>query len=509
MSPPFTMRKSILSLFLLLALGLYAVSSLTVKERQTANVANGGHFLQISADFPLEEAPVNRSNKERIVSFSDVLQDVTPAVVGVYPSRIIKVREGRRSSNPLEEMLRRYYGLPIPQQDDDVEPEERKLPQGMGSGVIISPDGYILTNHHVITDDRGNVADEIEVQLNDGNRFIAEIVGKDERTDIAVLKVDAEDLPSLAMADSDNLQVGDIVFAVGNPLSVGLTVTMGIVSATGRSGLRLLGQGGYENFIQTDASINPGNSGGALVDAEGRLIGINTAIISRSGGNIGIGFAIPITLGRNIMLSLIDSGAVQRGLLGVRINDMTREMAEAFSYDGDGGALVESVQDGLPASNAGIERGDIIVDIGGKKIETANELRLTVASMLPGTSVTVTVVREGEKRAFEVVLSDMENPYSFASGTAAELLKGVVLEPLSSRYREDYNIPNRVEGLVVTDVKSRSPHSKSLREGMIIIEINDYAVRDPSAVATALRSGSNKLWTYDRGSFGYQVIRVE
>ncbi len=508
MSQPITMRKSILSLFLLLALGLYALSSLTVKERQTAKSGDRGHFLQISAEFPLEDKPVARSNKDRIVSFSDILKDVTPAVVGVYPSRIVKIREGRRY-NPLEEMLRRYYGLPIPQHDEDVEPEERKLPQGMGSGVIVSPDGYILTNHHVITDDRGNVADEIEVQLNDGRRFIAAIVGKDERTDIAVLKIDEDDLPSLDMADSDNLQVGDIVFAVGNPLSVGLTVTMGIVSATGRTGLGILIEGGYENFIQTDASINPGNSGGALVDAEGRLVGINTAIISRTGGNIGLGFAIPITLGRNIMLSLIDSGAVQRGLLGVRIDNLTREMAEAFNYEGMGGALVQSVEDGLPASIAGIQRGDIIVDIGGKKISTSNDLRLTVASMPPGTAVTVTVVRGGEKRAFEVVLSDMENPHSLASGTATELLYGVVLESLNSRYRENYTIPDRIEGLIVTDVKRRSPHSNSLREGMVIIEINDNAVRDPSALATALRSGPNKLWTYDRGSYGYQVIRVE
>ncbi len=494
----------------MLAVGLYALTSITGKndDRAASSESGSGQYIKVSADFPLETQPVNRENKNKIVSFSDVLDDVTPAVVGVYPSRIVKVRDGRRS-NPLEEMLRRYYGLPTPRQNDGEEPEERKLPQGMGSGVIISSDGYILTNNHVISDDRGNVADEIEVRLNDGRQFTAEIVGHDEPTDIAVLKVAAEDLPSLKMADSDNLHVGDIVFAVGNPLSVGLTVTMGIVSATGRSGLGILGQEGYENFIQTDASINPGNSGGALVDAEGRLVGINTAIISRTGGNIGIGFAIPITLGRNIMLSLVDSGTVQRGLLGVRIANLTPELSEAFGHTGTSGALVQSVEEGLPASNAGIQRGDIVVDIGGRKIEVANDLRLTVASMQPGTPVTVTLMRDGKKLEFEVILSDMKNPYSLTSGDSGELLEGVVLEPISSRYQDEYKLPGRVEGLVVTDVNGRSPHIRSIREGMVIVEINDHPVRDLAAAAAALRKGANKLWTYDRGSFGYQVIRVD
>ncbi len=503
------MRKSILSIFLFLALGLFVLTSFTSREEYTAKTGDRSRFIQVSADFPLEEEPVDRSSKDRIVSFSDVLEDVTPAIVGVYPSRIVKVYENRRSSNPLEEMLRRYYGLPTPRRDDDEEPEERKLPQGMGSGVIISPDGYILTNNHVVSDDRGNVADEIEVQLNDGRRVTAEIVGKDERTDIAVIKVEAGELPSVKMADSDNLKVGDIVFAVGNPLSVGLTVTMGIVSATGRSGLSILGEGGYENFIQTDASINPGNSGGGLIDAEGRLVGINTAIISRTGGNIGIGFAIPITLARNIMLSLVESGTVQRGLLGVRPANLTPDLAEAFGHEGTSGALVQFVEEGLPASNAGIRRGDIVVDIGGKKIETMNDLRLTVASMPPGTPVIVTVMREGEKHEFEVTLSDMENPYSLGAGSSGELLKGVVLEPISSQHRDTYNLPDRVDGVVVTDIKRGSPHIRSLREGMVIVEINDQPVEDLSSVASVLRKGANKLWTFDRGSFGFQVIRVE
>ena len=234
-------------------------------------------------------------------------------MVSVYASRIVRVMR-ERQVDPLEEMLRRFYGVPVPRdRQDNGEREgngqERKLPYGMGSGVIISSDGYILTNRHVVTDERGDDVDEIRVSLSEEKELLAEIVGSDKRTDIAVLKVDAEDLPFINMANSDNLRVGDILFAIGNPLRVGTTVTQGIVSATGRTELGILGMGsqGYENFIQTDASINPGNSGGALVDAEGRLVGINTAIYSRTGGNIGIGFAIPTNLARSVLVKLLET----------------------------------------------------------------------------------------------------------------------------------------------------------------------------------------------------------
>jgi serine protease Do len=460
--------------------------------------------------FPLDTEPVDRSRQDRIVSFSGILGEATPAVVGVYPSRIVKVSERGRGSNPLEEMLRDYYGIEPREPGENNEGGERKMRQGMGSGVLISADGYVLTNHHVINDEHGNSADEVLVRMNDGREFAAAIVGSDEHTDVAVLKIAENDLPFLPMADSENLQVGDIVFAVGNPLSVGLTVTMGIVSATGRTGLGILGQRGYEDFIQTDASINPGNSGGALVDADGRLVGINSAIYSRSGGSIGIGFAIPVTLAREISLSLLETGTVQRGFLGVGIKDLSRDLAEAFGRSETSGALVQEVHEGLPAARAGIERGDIIIAVSDAEINSANDLRFVIASIPPGTAVTVTVVRDGQERVFDVVLSNLENP-GVALGPARgdDILEGVVLELLSDTFRGEFDVEEEVSGVAVVKVNARSPHAKTLRAGMVIVEINDDPVGSIENARVNFRPGVNKLWIYDRGGYAFATVRVE
>ncbi len=506
MSRESNMRQYLIALAILVPVGGYLLHSLLAKEEKA--IRAGRAEVSVAApDFPLDANPIDRSNSERVGSYSDVLADVNPAVVGVYPSRIVRVIDGRRL-NPLEEMLRRYYGLPLPEGGNS-EGEERKLPQGLGSGVIVSADGYILTNNHVITDERGNKADEILVQLSDQREFVAEIVGSDERTDVAVLKVDAEDLPHLPMADSDNLRVGDIVFAVGNPLGVGLTVTMGIVSATGRTNLGLLGQEGFENFIQTDASINPGNSGGPLVDADGRLVGINTVIISRSGGNIGIGFAIPVTLARNVMLSLIQTGTVPRGLLGVNIQDLDRDIAEAMELEDTRGALIQNVIEGLPAHTAGLRRGDVILAVGDKEIAGVSDLQFFIGSSPPGTAVTLTVMREGRKQEFEVTLSDKDDPTQIAGGSSDSILEGITLEKLNSRTREEFGIDVDVEGIAVTAVEARSPHVRSLREGMVIVEVNKSPVRSLSDVQNLLKRGANYLWVHDRGgTYGYVAIRL-
>ena len=300
--------------------------------------------LRKPIEIELDSTPITGTPSSSVVSYADVLEGATPAVVAVYTARVVRVAQ--RRSDPREEMLRRFFGLPPSSggnySEEDV--EERRIPAGVGSGVIVSKDGYILTNNHVITNERGSEVDEILVQLADDREFPAEIVGRDPKTDLAVLKIEQNELPYITMADSDNLRVGDVVFAVGNPLGVGQTVTMGIVSATGRSGLHLLGEQAYENFIQTDASINQGNSGGALIDAAGRLVGINTAILSQSGGNIGIGFAIPSTLARNIMVNLLDDGTIRRGFLGVSIKDLDSDIAEAFGLEDTQGALIQSVE---------------------------------------------------------------------------------------------------------------------------------------------------------------------
>ncbi len=499
------MRRSLfIGLILVLSVG-YVLRSLWTGAHASSLQDNSP---AVAADFPIDQNPLDRSNTQRITSYADVLNEVTPTVVAVYPSRMVRVLQNR-SRNSIEELLRRYYGLPPSSGDRSGEVEERRMPTGMGSGVIISKDGYILTNSHVIIDEQGQLADHILVSLGDGRELTAEIVGRDDRTDVAVLKVDAQDLPYLNMADSENMRVGDVVFALGNPLGVGLTVTMGIVSATGRSGLNLLGGGGYENFIQTDASINPGNSGGALVDAEGRLVGINTAILSRTGGNIGIGFAIPINMARNILVSLLETGKVQRGLLGVRISDISPDIAEAFDLPNTSGALLQQVEDGLPADRAGLKRGDVVVSLDGRPIESSNDLRLSVSQTPPGTTVTLMVIREGKKSEFEVILASMDDPYGAIGSTQDSLLTGITVEPLSPELQNELGLDDQdLQGLVVTAIDSHSPHTSSLRVGVVIIEINDVRATSLDRARQALQKGVNKLWVFDRGNYGFIALRL-
>ena len=262
-------------------------------------------------ELPLDAEAIDRSDPVLLTSYAPVLKPAREAVVSVYTAHVVQVLR-QRGLDPREELLRRFYGLPSPRGRTEV--EEQWRPGGIGSGVILSAEGYILTNNHVISAPDGEAADEVLVQLTDGRELRAAVVGRDPASDLAVLQVEATDLPAIRLADSNQLEVGDIVFAIGNPMGVGLTITQGIVSATGRSNLAILGKSGYESFIQTDASINRGNSGGALVDAYGRLVGINTAILSEDGGNIGIGFAIPSTFARTIALRLLEEGEVRRGM---------------------------------------------------------------------------------------------------------------------------------------------------------------------------------------------------
>lgn len=477
--------------------------------------------------FKQDQSELDRSNAERLVSHADVLEGPIQAVVSVYPSKIVRVGASRGGGvSPLEEMLRRY-GFNVPQRPttpvpDGEDYEERRMPQGIGSGVIVSSDGYIITNHHVITDSYGKVADEIEVAMTDGSRMDASIIGSDPKTDIAILKVEGEELPFIPMANSDNLRVGDIVFAVGNPLSVGLTVTKGIVSATRRSNLNILerqaGYEAYENFIQTDASINPGNSGGAMLDAEGRLVGINSAIISGTGGNIGIGFAIPINLARDILIDLVETGSVRRGLLGVEISNLDPTMAEAFGLQSTQGALVQNVREGLPAAQAGIQKGDVIVALDEVAVRDTSSLRLRVAASDPGTEVDVKIIRNGEEMVIPVVLGDLEDPTAFvgraARDTGKDILTGVTVRVLNDELRAEFEVPEDVKGIVVTDVRGRSPYASSLRLGMVIIEVDDTKVSTIANFSEAVESsGDNviKMWVYDsrRGSKGFVALRLE
>lgn len=343
-----------------------------------------------------DRSPVGEGAKPGLVmSYADVIEPAQRAVVSVYSTKIIKERVA------IDPFFRRFFG--------DIPDQERESKQeGLGSGVIVTADGYILTNNHVVEG-----ADELKVTLADDRDFIAKVIGSDPKTDIAVLKIEAKDLPTVAFADSDKLRVGDIVFAMGNPLGVGQTVTMGIVSAKGRSKLGLLENvSGYEDFIQTDAAINMGNSGGALVDARGRLIGINSAILSPSRGNIGIGFAIPINLAGFIMNSLVEHGTVARGYLGVTSDTVTADVAEQLGLPKDTrGVVVTDIDPDSPAEKAGLKRTDVILAINNHPISTWEELRLLVSQVVPETKAVFKVVRDGKPRTIEVLLGQVtENP---------------------------------------------------------------------------------------------------
>lgn len=443
------------------------------------------------------------------VSYANVLNRATPSVVAVYTSRI--VRQSYYQSTPfgLQELLRQL-GRPMPQTAP--ESEERLERVGVGSGVIISGDGYIITNNHVIQVQSGQPADEIRVQLSDDKEYIATLVGTDEKTDVAVLKIEPDEaLPIVTIADSSKLRVGDVVFAIGNPLDVGLTATQGIVSALGRDSSGILGPGAYEDFIQTDAAINFGNSGGALIDAAGRLIGINTAIAKVPGSgrrSVGIGFAIPSNMALNVAKNLIETGAVPRGLLGLVPDNLTAELAEAFNLESTRGALVNHVQPNSPADRGGIRHGDVIVQVNDIEIESAQQLRLVISQMPPGSKVNVDLIRQGERLALQVILGSLNGPIS-GENTNRNILDGVLLETLNDQMRRSLSVPSNISGVVISDVAPESPYNGIMARGMVILEINGRSVAEPVDILEKLKSGANRLYVLHQGTSYYIVIYIQ
>lgn len=321
-----------------------------------------------------EVAVPGQAAPARAGSYSDAVHKAVPSVVNIFTAKAVKAARNPFANDPL---FRQFFG-------DQIEREQRST--GLGSGVIVSANGYILTNHHVI-----EAADQIEVATADGRKFKARVVGSDPDTDIAVLQVDAANLPAITFGNDDGLRAGDVVLAIGNPFGVGQTVTMGIVSAIGRNHL---GINAFENFIQTDAAINPGNSGGALIDATGNLVGINTAIYSRSGGSMGIGFAIPASSARQIMESIIETGGVTRGWIGVEAQEITPELAESFKLPAVSGALIAGVVRGGPADKAGVRPGDVLVAVEGKPVGDPQVMLKLVAALVPGKTATLKIRRE-------------------------------------------------------------------------------------------------------------------
>jgi Do/DeqQ family serine protease len=354
--------------------------------------------------FPADAAPApglttvadggeDRTLGASVDSYAAVVERVAPAVVTVRSER--RIRTSVRSPFQNDPRFREFFGDRFGTPD----PQPRRQ-EGLGSGVIVRSDGYLLTNHHVV-----DGATQVEVELNDGRTFEAQVVGSDAPSDLAVLKIDGTNLTTLPLGDSDAVRIGDIALAVGNPLGIGQTVTMGIVSAKGRA--TGLGDGGFEDFIQTDAPINRGNSGGALVSTRGELIGINSQILSPSGLNIGIGFAIPANMAKHVMTQLIEHGEVRRGMLGVTVQPVTSETARELGLKQIGGALVASVEAGSPAERAGLKKGDVIVGINGTDVKDGNELRNAVSQLLPGTNTTVVVVRDGREQRVDVRLAEL------------------------------------------------------------------------------------------------------
>jgi serine protease Do len=405
------------------------------------------------------------------VSYADVVKKVMPSVVKVEVTSAGKETTVQVPGVQMDPFFRQFFGIPGGGLQRIYTPPSH----GLGSGVIVTKDGYILTNNHVVDD-----ADKVKITLPDGREFIAKVIGKDKESDVAVVKIDARDLPAITLADSSKIEVGDVVLAVGNPFGLTQTVTRGIVSAKGRAAMDNLT---YQDFIQTDAAINPGNSGGALVDTDGRLIGVNTAIFSRSGGSEGIGLAIPTDLARQVMVSLVEHGKVTRGYLGVGVQPLSGALAKKFDLTNDSGALISDVKPDSPAAKAGLQSGDVILQFNGKPIADGRRLQLAVAETAPGIKVPVHVWRDGADKTIDVVLTSSPGEEKLAKDDSSEsssndTLNGVAVTDLNPQTRQQYSVPRNIQGAVVTQLDPTSAAADAeLKEGDVIMEINKHPVR--------------------------------
>lgn len=403
-------------------------------------------------------------------SFADLAEELSPTVVNISTTQTVKTKlipEFPFHDKEIPEMFKRFFGIPhhphIPKQQQKQKPKKRKA-TSLGSGTIISRDGYILTNNHVIDD-----AEEIRVRFANHEELKAKIIGRDAKTDLALIKIETNhDLDYVTFGDSESLRVGEWVIAIGNPFGLEQTVTAGIVSAKGRR----IGGTAYENFIQTDASINPGNSGGPLFDTNGKMVGVNTAIFSRSGGNIGIGFAIPVNMAKNVVKQLKEHGKVTRGWLGVMIQNVNQELANQFEMERPIGALVGDVSPDSPADKAGIQSGDIIIAYNGKVIDQMNQLPSLVAQTAVEDKVKVTLFRDGKKKKITVTIGKLKEDDMSTVGSEIASRLGMTVQELTPELAKSLEMEEE-SGLLISAVESDSPAARSgLRRGDLIMEIN-------------------------------------
>jgi serine protease Do len=414
-------------------------------------------------------------------SYAPVVRIVLPSVVNISSSKVVK------ASNQMGEQINPFFRQFFGNDKGPLQMPKDRRETSLGSGVIVSPEGYILTNNHVV-----DGATEVKVTLFDKREYQAKIIGTDPKTDIAVLKIDAENLKPVTLGDSSKVEVGDTALAIGDPFGVGQTVTRGIISATGRGNL---GIEDYEDFIQTDAPINPGNSGGALINDRGELVGINTAILTHSEGSEGIGFAVPANLARQVIDQILKNGKVVRAYMGILPQDMTPDMAKAFGQKEARGVVVGDVTANSPAQHGGVQRGDILLEVNGKPMANANELRMTISMMQPGTDVKLKLLRDGNERDINVKLAEMPTETAMArpdSDDSTKALEGVQVSNLSPEMADQLGLPSSAKGVVVTDVDPSTKIADSgLRKGDVIQEVNHQPVKNVSEFQSALKMGGS------------------